>query len=160
MISAEIGMEHRRAKQVPRRAVYTLDLASETREGWSMKMLFCAVAIVGLLGPSAGAQQTVAGDWMLTAHEQFGPNIIRLSLAIAGETLTGTAGGRKIEGTVRGAAIEFKMDNATARGSLTGAELSGETIFPDRTVKWTAVRIGPRPPSPKTHEFEPSSFHL
>jgi hypothetical protein len=51
---------------------------------------------------------------MLTSHEQFGPNIIRLSLAVAGEQVTGTAGGRRLEGTVQGAAIEFRMDNVTA----------------------------------------------
>jgi amidase len=125
-----------------------------------MKPFFWAVVIVGLLCPSAIAQQTVAGEWMLTAQEQFGPNTMRLSLAVAGEKLTGTAGGRKIEGTVRGVVVEFKTDNVTSRGSLEGADLKGETVFPDRTVTWVAVRIPPRPSSPTTHEFEPSNFHL
>jgi amidase len=125
-----------------------------------MKPFLCTVFIAAFWGLSAIAQQTVAGEWMLTAQEQFGPNIMRLSLAVAGEKLTGTAGGRKIEGTVRGAAVEFKMDNVTARGSLEGADLKGETVFPDRTVPWVAVRIPPRPSSATTHEFEPSDFHL
>jgi amidase len=125
-----------------------------------MKTLFRSVVIAGLLGASAVAQQTVAGEWMLIVAEPFRPNIMRLSLTVEGEKLTGTAGGRKIEGTVRGTAIEFKADNLTAKGSVEGARLKGEAIFPDRTVQWTAVRIPPRPPSPKTHEFEPSQFHL
>ena len=64
--------------------------------------------IVGLLAPSATGQETVAGEWMFTLDDQFGPNIMRLSLVVAGERLTGTVGDRSIEGTVRGAAIQFK----------------------------------------------------
>ncbi len=45
---------------------------------------------------------------MLTIDDQFGPNIMRLSLVVTGEKLTGTAGNRSIEGTVRGATIQFK----------------------------------------------------
>src|SRR5262249_40112189 len=40
------------------------------------------------------------------------------------------------------------------------AELRGEAVFPNRTVKWTAVRVPPRPSTPKTHVFEPTQFHL
>jgi acetamidase/formamidase len=85
---------------------------------------------------------------------------MRLSLAVVGEQVTGTAGGRRLEGTVRASTIEFRMDNVAVKGSLEGAELRGEAVFPDRTVKWTAVRIPPRPSAPQTHEFEPSEFHL
>ena len=116
--------------------------------------------LVGLLTPSVAAQVNVAGEWMLTLEDQFGPSIMRLSLVVMGETLTGTAGTRSIEGTVRGATIQFKGTNLTANGSLDGAVLKGEAIFPDRTVKWTAVRMAPRPPAPTTHDFEPSRFHL
>jgi acetamidase/formamidase len=83
-----------------------------------------------------------------------------LSLTITGEKLTGTAGGQAIEGTVRGRSIEFVRQKAVAKGSLEGEELKGDVVFPDRTVKWTAVRIPPRPASPRTHVFEPSEFHL
>ncbi len=77
---------------------------------------------------------------MLTLDDRFGPNIMRLSLAVAGDKLTGTAGTRSIEGTVRGATIQFKSGNFTVSGSLVGSALNGEAVFPDRTVKWTAVR--------------------
>jgi amidase len=97
---------------------------------------------------------------MLTVHERFGPNVMRLSLSVSGEKLTGTIGGRPLEGTVRGTAIEFKEGKVTAKGSMEGAALTGETVFPDRTVKWSAVRMPPRPASPMTHVFEPTEFHL
>ncbi len=125
-----------------------------------MRTGVCVAIIVGLLSLSAAGQETVAGEWMLTLDDQFGPNIMRLSLVVAGEKLTGTAGNRAIEGTVRGATIQFKGGNLTASGSLEGAALNGQALFPDRTVKWTAVRVPPRPAAPKTHDFEPSQFHL
>jgi acetamidase/formamidase len=37
--------------------------------------------------------------------------------------------------------------------------MNGEATFPDRTVKWTAVRIPARPSSPGTYDFEPTEFH-
>ena len=73
-----------------------------------MRTIVRALFIVGLIGAFGSAQQTVAGDWMFTAHERFGPNVMRLSLAVSGEKLTGTIGGRPIEGTVRGTAIEIQ----------------------------------------------------
>ncbi len=125
-----------------------------------MKNVLRAAFVVGLLSPSVLAQQTVAGEWMLTVHEQFGPNIMRLSLVVEGEKLKGTAGTRAIEGTVQGTTLEFKADTLSVKGSLEGAQLKGLATFPDRSVKWTAVRIPPRPSSPSTHDFEPSEFHL
>jgi hypothetical protein len=105
------------------------------------------------------AQDSVAGEWMVTAHEQFGPNYMRLTLSVSGDKVTGSAGNRMLEGTVKDGAIEFKMDNATVKATLEGGELKGEAVFPDRTVKWTAARIPPRPPKPTTHDFEPTEFH-
>jgi amidase len=126
-----------------------------------MKTLCGAALAAALVCQSAVAQQTIAGEWMLTTLDEFGPNIMRLSLTIVGDKVSGTAsGGRQIEGTVQGTSIEFKIDNVINKASLEGADLKGEAVFPDRTVKWTAVRIPPRPPSPRTHEFEPSEFHL
>jgi amidase len=116
--------------------------------------ILAALSCVGL-----AAQGSVAGEWMVTVHEQFGPNTTRLSLAVSGETLTGSYGGRTFEGTVKGSAIEFKLDNAAVKGALEGSELKGEAVFPDRTVKWSAVRIPPRPAVNGTHDFEPTVFH-
>jgi len=125
-----------------------------------MRTCFRVAIIVGFLTQAVSAQSNVAGDWVLTMDDQFGPNIMRLSLAVAGEKLTGTAGARSIEGTARGTTIQFTAGNLTAKAVLEGEVLKGEAIFPDRTVKWTAVRMLPRPPAPKTYDFEPSEFHL
>ena len=56
--------------------------------------------------------------------------------------------------------MTFKVRNATATATLDGTGLKGDLVFPDRAVKWTAVRIPPPPASPKTHDFEPSAFQL
>ena len=125
-----------------------------------MSTRFCAAMIVGLLSGALAAQGTVAGEWMLTIDDQFGPNVIRLQLNVTGERLAGTAGGRPIEGTVRERAIQFSIGNVTAKGSIDGATMNGEAALSDRTVKWTAVRMPPRPDKATTHDFQPSQFHL
>ena len=114
--------------------------------------------LAGLTSIALAAQGGVAGEWMVTLHEQFGPSIQRLVLAASGETLSGTLGRRKIEGTVKDGSIEFKLENASVKGMLAGDELKGEAVFSDRTVKWTAVRIPPRPAVSRTHDFEPTEF--
>lgn len=118
-----------------------------------------AIILTLLIAP-ARAQPDIRGDWVLTVHDAFGPNVMRLSLAVAGERLSGSAAGRPIEGTFTGRVVTFTVRNARATGALEGGELKGDIVFPDRTVKWTAVRIPPPPASPKTHDFEPSAFHL
>jgi amidase len=125
-----------------------------------MKMVFRTAipAALSCICLSA-AQASVAGEWMLTLHEQFGPNILRLSMAVAGETLNGSFGTRKFEGSVKGTSIEFTLDNVTMKGTLEGHELKGEAVFKDRTVKWTAVRIPARSDLKRTHDFEPAEFH-
>jgi len=122
-------------------------------------------SLFGLLFLAATAATTVAqpnltGDWMVTTQEISGPNVLRLTLAQTGEKLSGTAGGRAIEGTVRGTAIELKTDNLTVKAVLEGGAIQGEAVFPDRTVKWSALRMPSRPEKPKTHDFEPTEFHL
>jgi acetamidase/formamidase len=124
-----------------------------------MKTGLCAAILAGTVSIAASTQGTVAGEWMLTIHELGGPNIMRMSLAASGDALSGMAAGQKIEGTVTGNALEFKLGRATVKGALAGEELQGEATFPDRTVKWTATRIPPRPAAPRTHDFEPTEFH-
>ena len=125
-----------------------------------MRMTFCAALVIVLSGIPGQAQQNIAGDWALTLFDTFGPNVMRLSLSLNGETLSGSAAGRPIEGTFSRGTIALKIRNFTMTGALDGAELKGEAAFPDRSVKWTAVRLPSPPASPRTHDFEPSAFHL
>jgi acetamidase/formamidase len=127
---------------------------------FAMKRWAGVFVVVAFLSSSGRAQPTVAGDWVLTLHDGFASAVMRLSLTVMGEKLTGTAGGQAIEGAIRGTSIEFTRQKAVAKGALDGEELKGNIVFPDRTATWTAVRIPPRPPSPRTHMFEPSEFHL
>jgi len=106
-------------------------------------------------GPPVGRMVDIDGR-----PREVRAHVMRLSLAVSGEKLTGTIGGRPIEGTVRGTAIEFNEGKFTANGSMEGGDLKGDAVFPDRTVKWSAVRMPPRPASPSTHVFEPTEFHL
>jgi acetamidase/formamidase len=124
-----------------------------------MKLFFRGIVIVAF-ALVAAAQQTVVGEWVFTAHEQFGPNVMRMTLSVTDDKLTGTLGGRPVEGVVRGATIDFKIDNANFKGVVEPQGMSGDATFPNRVIKWTAVRIPPRPPAPRTHEFEPTEFHL
>jgi len=125
-----------------------------------MKLFFRGIFIIAFAFVAASAQQTVAGEWLFTAHDQFGPTVMRMTLSVTGDKLTGTLGGRPIEGVVRGSTIDFKIDNATLKGAVEPQGMNGDATFPNRVAKWTAVRIPPRPPAPRTHEFEPKEFHL
>jgi amidase len=124
-----------------------------------MKTCLNALTLMCLAASGALAQTGVAGEWMLTAREQFGTNVMRLSLAVSGDKLTGSLDNRPLEGTVTGSTLEFTANNVTNKATLEGNELKGEAAFPDRVVKWTAVRIPQRPSTPKTHDFEPTEFH-
>jgi acetamidase/formamidase len=118
-------------------------------------MIVSAFACLGV-----AAQGSVAGEWILTSQDPFNPQVMRLTLTVAGEKLTGTFGARTFEGTIRGATLEFKIENGpTVKGTLKNDELSGEAVFPNRSFKWTAVRIPPRPAAARTHDFEPKEFH-
>jgi amidase len=125
----------------------------------TMRMVIRA-SLLAALWTTPAAAQSIAGDWALTLHDPFGPGVMRLSLAVNGETVSGTAGGRPVDGTFTRGTLTFKVRNGTATATLDGAELKGDLAFPDRTVKWTGVRIPPSPAAPKTHDFEPTKFEL
>jgi len=125
-----------------------------------MRIDLRASLVILLSTTPAAAQPTIAGDWAVTMHEAFGPNVMRLSLQVNGDAVSGSASGRPIEGTFTRGTLTFMVRNATATATLDGTGLKGDLVFPDRTVKWTAVRIPPPPASPKTHDFEPSAFAL
>ena len=64
----------------------------------SIAAILSSVAVV--------AQANRSGEWMVTVHDPFVPSVARSSLSVAGETVTGSFGGRRLEGSVRGAALE------------------------------------------------------
>src|SRR5688572_8221062 len=128
--------------------------------GGTMRIGLPVALLIALWTAPGSAQQTLAGDWVLTLHDTFGPSFSRLSLAVKENALTGSLSGRPLEIAFTDSKVVFKVGAATATGSLDGAELKGDAVFPDRTVKWTAVRIPAAPAAPRTHDFEPSQFHL
>jgi amidase len=69
-------------------------------------------------------------------------------------------GSLTLTGIIKGNQIEFKVDDAPAKGVLEQGELKGDATFGGRTVTWKAVRLPKRPAQPQTHDFEPNEFHL
>ena len=116
--------------------------------------------LIALWTAPGSAQQTVAGDWVLTLHDPFVPTFARLSLAVKENAVTGSLAGLPLEITFTDGKLVFKFRDATLTGSIEGTEVKGEAVFPDRTVKWTAARPPAAPTTPRTHDFEPSQFHL
>ena len=125
----------------------------------SMKTFLALSLWTAFLTTSSVAQQTVAGEWVVTRQDQFGSDVSRLVLNVDGEKLTGTLRNQPIEGTVKGNAIEFKFQNVVVKLTLEGGELRGEGTQGDRTSKLTAVRAVPRPAAARTHDFTPTEFH-
>src|SRR5580700_3738885 len=116
--------------------------------------------------PALCAAADISGDWELTAYRFGDETYARVSFKLEGEKLTGTAFGLKLEGTLRGDAVEFtakRADNEPFRvfhGVLKGGELSGDAVwFGTQKLTWTARRSAVRPPSPSVHDFEPTKFH-
>jgi acetamidase/formamidase len=124
-----------------------------------MKTVIRAVILSSLWSVFIAAQGSIAGEWMVTVQDQFAPSVMRLSIAVTGETATGTYGNRTFEGSFRNGTLEAKAGNAAVKATLVGNELKGEAGLPDRTVKWTAIRLPERPKTPRTHDFEPTAFH-
>jgi acetamidase/formamidase len=124
-----------------------------------MRTFLRTAVLSGLSCIALAAQGSVAGEWMVTMHDEFAPTVMRLSLDVVGDKVNGSLGSRKFEGTLQGTTLELRADNATVKGTLDGSEMKGEAVFQNRTAKWTAVRIPPRPATPQTHDFEPTAFH-
>ena len=113
-----------------------------------------------LLFTAAWAQSDLTGEWALTISEFERPTTTRLSLRQDGGKLTGTLGGRKLEGVVAGNRVTFKADRAEATGAVARGDLEGEAVIGERKVAWRAERLPARPAQPRVHDFEPSEFHL
>ena len=121
-------------------------------------MEFLLSLVLAVLSP---AQTDLTGNWAITVVDFGRPNTTRMSLKQTGDTLTGTLGNNQsLEGTIAGSEVSFKFGSRTAKGRFADGRLSGQVTQGDRTLEWTAVRIPPRPATPRTHTFEPAKFEL
>jgi amidase len=109
---------------------------------------------------SIAMAQDLSGAWMARVYDSDPPTVGRLQLRQEAGKLTGTFGGRSVEGTINGDAVLFKDESTTVAGRFAGGKLSGEVTRGSRTVKWEAERLPPRPATSRTHDFEPSAFEL
>jgi len=132
-------------------------------------LALCALAL--LSGSVSGySRQTravgdIAGTWELTTTRFGEPSTNRVHLEVAGEKVTGRSGNLKLEGTLRGAKLEFQVRSrdgnlfGTFSGELGDGEIRGEATLDGSPAAWSARRAAARPAAPRTHAFEPVEFH-
>jgi len=121
-------------------------------------MEFLLSLVLAVFSP---AQTDLSGAWAITVVDFGRPNITRMSLKQTGNTLSGTIGNNQpLEGTITGSEISFTFGSRTAKGRFADGRLAGQVTQGERTLEWSAVRIPPRPATPRTHTFEPTKFEL
>ena len=118
----------------------------------SRSMLIALSLSLAIL-PGSVAQTDVSGTWKLTVESQEGTANPTVSFIQNGEKLSGTYRGRmgqaRLEGTLRGNAIQFTVtlrfrDQSfvnTYSGAVSGETMSGKVQFADSaTGKWSGKR--------------------
>jgi acetamidase/formamidase len=144
------------------------------------KTLACCVVVLSALfattlrTPSARADTpgALTGRWIVTADFFGTPLYFQLELTQQGDTVSGNLGGDKLEGTVRGATIEFLAKDTEggteqAKATLADGALTGSIIFVDggdpkhpTTRPFTATLVPPRTKRPpRRHDFTPTVFY-
>ena len=108
------------------------------------KAMVAAVAVVaGTLGVVRAQTANVAGDWTFNVQTDQGSGTPAISFKQDGETLTGTYAGTfgnaVLQGTIKGAAIEFSF-TANAQGQTVDSVYKG-TVEKD-TMKGTVAIAG------------------
>ena len=133
--------------------------------------MFKHVALIVCLAPTLLlAQDTVAGDWLLTEDVYGNPLHQRLTLKVDGASLSGTLGRRPIDGTVSGTAIRFAIKNGDATDEFTATMsadgMAGSLVRTEKDdpnpfkTSWSARRVPARRAGPpQRHEFVPTTFH-
>jgi amidase len=129
------------------------------------------VALIVCLAPTLLlAQNTVAGDWLLTEDVYGNPLYQRLTLKVDGGSLSGTLGRQPIDGTLSGTGIRFATRNADATDEFTGTMsadgMAGTRVRTEKgepnplKTSWSARRVAARKvATPQRHEFVPTTFH-
>jgi amidase len=125
-----------------------------------------------LLVPSRlPAQGTLDGTWLLTTDIFGYPLHQRFALEQKGKSLTGRVDADKVEGTVKGSAVQFvsKRDAGGSNeytGTLSGDTMSGTVVLIDGDTgervnsTFSATRVPERRTGPpQRHEFAPTTFH-
>jgi len=125
-----------------------------------------------LLAPSRlPAQSGLDGSWLLTTDVFGYPLHQRLTLEQKGESLTGKADSDKVEGTLKGSAVQFasKRDGGGSNeytGTLSGDTMTGTVVLIDGDTgervnsTFSAKRVPERRAvAPQRHEFAPTTFY-
>jgi amidase len=126
--------------------------------------------LVWLIPAISFAQSAVDGTWLLTQDVYGNPLHQRLTLKVDGTAVSGTLGGRSIEGSVNGTAIRFsrKSDDSNDEftGAIAGNEIAGTLVHTEkddpnpRRISWSARRVpAKRTGPPERHEFVPTTFY-
>jgi amidase len=123
-------------------------------------------------GQAAKASTKVAGRWTSTADFTGTPIYFPLDLTQEGEKLSGTFGGDKLEGSLKGNVIHFvakdeRGSTSEVRGTAEGGAIAGTVVFTDvndaehpETHPIRAEMVPQRPAGPpKRHDFVPTTFY-
>ena len=130
------------------------------------------LSVLLLLAPSGLlAQEKLDGTWLLTTDVFGNPLHQRLTLTRKGESLTGKVDSDKVEGTLKGTAVQLvSTEEGGGRteyaGTLSDGRLSGTAVLVDGDTgervrsTFVATRVPERPAGPpRRHEFVPTTFH-
>ncbi len=116
--------------------------------------------------PLLAAAADISGDWEFIARRMGDDSYFRVTLKAEGDKFSGSLNELKLEGAVKGSAIEFSAHRpggelfGTFHGVIEGDTLAGDAVwFEKEKVTWTARRPVARPAGPTVHDFAPTEFH-
>jgi amidase len=130
------------------------------RIGW-----FLVLGCASLWGQNA----SLTGEWEFTLLRFDGAarDYTRVNIDANGDKLSATTSrGMKLEGALRGTAVDFRAfdkdgkERGTLQGRLANDQLSGEGNFDEGKDRFTwSGRRTPKSAAPRTHQFTPEKFH-
>ena len=138
----------------------------------AMLALWVVVPSQAWAEPASAVKPILAGRWFVNVDFFGTPQYFKLELTQQGERLIGDFGGDKLEGTVRGNAVQFLAKDTTggseqASATIEGGTMSGTIVLVDgdnpkqpSTHTFTATLVPPRVAKPpKRHDFTPAVFY-